>query len=237
MAWFGEAGLGATDVVLTALTEVFSEYEIAGVAFAGRETGELLSDAVIWDGDASKGGTLATGFWTLAVAGGVTVVGLAGSSTGWTGAACGGATGAAAEVLFEKRLAQDLPGAGCGCGCTTGGGKSPRFLGVGGGGKSEAVGAGGGGCGTGGGSGTAVDFLECPNGDLFVTIKGGPCECSVIEIGIGALLGGRGGSRFECSAGTGVLVLSEFSLVGERFATLSLFCLFPKGAFGVEADC
>lgn len=88
---------------------------------------------------------------------------------------CAAATGTAAAVLFEKRLAQDLPGAGCGCGCTTGGGKSPRFLGVGGGGKSEAVGAGGGGCGTGGGSGTA-DFLECPNGDLLVTIKGGPCE-------------------------------------------------------------
>lgn len=60
--WLGEAGLAATGALLTALTDVFSEYDIAGVAFAGRETGELLSEEVIWDGEASKGGTFATGF-------------------------------------------------------------------------------------------------------------------------------------------------------------------------------
>lgn len=53
---------------------------------------------------------------------------------------------------------------------------------------------------------------------------------------MGALLGGSGGSRFEWSAGAGLLVFSECSLVGERFAT-SFFCLFPNGAFGVDADC
>lgn len=116
---------------------------------------------------------------------------------------------------------------------------SPRFLGVGGGGKSDAVGAGGGGCGTGGGSGAAAAaFLECANGDLFVTMTGGPCEWSVIEIGTGALLGGSGGSRFTCcSAATFLSELSALSFDGDRFVVPSRFCLFPNGALGVEAAC
>lgn len=75
--------------------------------------------------------------------GGAAVIGIGSSSNGWmTGVGSGGAMD---EVLFENRLAQDLPGAGWGWGATTGGGNSPRLRGVGGGGKSEAVGAGGGG--------------------------------------------------------------------------------------------
>lgn len=134
--------------------------------------------------------------------------------------------------MLEKRLAQDLPEAGAGFGCTTGAGiGSPLFLGVGGGGKSEAVGAGGGGWGAGGVSGIGADFLECPKGDLFDTISGGPCVFRVMEIGMGALLGGSGGSRFGCSIG-----FSPSSLEGERFVP-SRFCLLPNGGLGVETDC
>lgn len=99
------------------------------------------------------------------------------------------------------------------------------------------MGAGGGGCGTGGGSGAAAAaFRECANGDLFVTITGCPCEWSVIEIGTGALLAGRGGSRFTCCSGTGP-VLSALSVDGERLVVPSRFCRLPNGALGVDAAC
>lgn len=198
-----------------------------------------MSPTEACSGDASKGGTLATGFCTLAGAAGAGV-GLGGSSgAGAGGATAGAGAGAGAPLaLLENRLAHDLPGAGCGCGGSTGGAGSPRLRGVGGGGKSDAVGAGGGGCGAGGGSGAAAPLREWPNGALFVTISGGPAECSVMEIGMGALLGGRGGSRLAWSpAGALLSTFSLFSLDGERLVGPSRFCLLPKGALGVEAAC
>lgn len=103
--------------LLTAFTDVFSEYDTAGatVVVGGRGVGELLSTTAACSGDASKGDTLATGFWTLVAAGGEDVVGLEGSSTG-AGAGAGAGAGVVIVVLLEKRLAHDLPGAGCGCG-------------------------------------------------------------------------------------------------------------------------
>lgn len=53
---------GALGTLLTAFTDVFSEYEIVGAAVVtGRAVGELLSTAAC-SGEASKGDTLATGF-------------------------------------------------------------------------------------------------------------------------------------------------------------------------------
>lgn len=127
--------------MLPEFTDVFSEYDTAGIE-AG--TGPFLSGAAPGKGEASNGGTLATGFCKLGATGGELDIGLTDSST--TGAVTAG-TGAGAGILGfeENRLAHDLPGAGCGWGCITGGGGSVRLRGVGGGGKSEAVGAGGGG--------------------------------------------------------------------------------------------
>lgn len=69
-------------------------------------------------------------------------------------------------------------------------------------------------------------------------MSGAPVEWSVIEIGIGALLGGRGGSRLMCStAGALLSIVSLFSLDGERLDGPSRFCLLPNGALGVDATC
>lgn len=57
-----------------------------------------------------------------------------------------------------------------------------------------------------------------------------------MEIGIGALLGGSGGSRLACSNCAG-LSLSLLSFEGDRLELPSRLCRFPNGAFGVEADC
>lgn len=197
--------------------------------------GDTLSGVTPDKGEASNGGTFATGFCTFGAVGGDVEVGLTGSSTGGAGGAGVAGTGG----LLENRLAHDLPGAGCGCGGAATGGGSVRLRGVGGGGKSEAVGAGGGGCGVGGGSGTLAPALrECPNGALPETINGCPGACKFIDIGMGALLGGSGGSRFTCSTLTFALsLLSAASFDGDRFDGPSRFCLLPKGAFGVDTVC
>lgn len=65
-------------------------------------------------GEASYGGTLATGFWTFVATGGVFVVGLTGSSVVIEGAIIGADAVVGVFDFVENKLAQDFPGAGCG---------------------------------------------------------------------------------------------------------------------------
>lgn len=103
----GLVGIVGVLTLLTAFTDVFSEYDIVGVPDTILGVDNLSAE--VCNGEASNGGTFATGFCIFVAAGGVRVVGLDGSSIGTMGEVADKLLG-----LLEKRLAHDFPGAGCG---------------------------------------------------------------------------------------------------------------------------